>query len=236
MSVALCLKFQSNWNLFNACYQSCLSISLSYLPHQYTGLHNSAVKQQMPFHTMLLLYWFWLTKICICRKPDPTRDETRRVIYKLHSQWHSYFWFSILPVLYTQDTFVPFSNFEVGHFVCHFLFLSFAVAMKVIQFIQLRCHISFLLFTRLTTYFLSIRGRMLNSCKRRLFHLHTQHTTHCLFERRTPVGSSEAVVCGFCLSISLYKLCCNFTMGKSDEYTKHHLSLLIQEFIRHYPS
>ena len=94
-------------------------------------------------------------------------------------------------------------NFEVGHFARHFLFLSFCVAMKGIQFIQLRCHISFLSFTRLTTYFLSSRIRLLNSRKCRLFRLHIQHTTRCLFERRTPVCSSEAAVCGFCLSISL---------------------------------
>ena len=33
--------------------------------------------------------------------------------------------FSILPVLHTQDTFVLILNFEVGHFACHFLLLSF---------------------------------------------------------------------------------------------------------------
>ena len=33
-------------------------------------------KQQIPLPTMLLLYWFWLTEICICCKPRPTRDET----------------------------------------------------------------------------------------------------------------------------------------------------------------
>ena len=33
------------------------------------------------------------------------------------------FVFSILLILYKQDTFAPFSNFEVGHFACHF-FLS----------------------------------------------------------------------------------------------------------------
>ena len=33
--------------------------------------------------------------------------------------------FSTLPVLHTQDTFAPVLNFEVGHFVRHFLVLSF---------------------------------------------------------------------------------------------------------------
>ena len=44
--------------------------------------------------------------------------------YILHSQRCSYFRFSILPALYTEDTFAPFSNFEAGHFAHHFLFLS----------------------------------------------------------------------------------------------------------------
>ena len=46
----LCLSFSLNWNLLTACHQSCLSLSFfpSYLPHQYTGLHNPTVKQQMP--------------------------------------------------------------------------------------------------------------------------------------------------------------------------------------------
>ena len=30
----------------------------------------------MPLPTILLLYWFWLTEICICCKPYPTRDKT----------------------------------------------------------------------------------------------------------------------------------------------------------------
>ena len=46
----LSLSFSLTWNLFTACHQSCLclSVCLSVLPRQYTGLHNSAVKQQMP--------------------------------------------------------------------------------------------------------------------------------------------------------------------------------------------
>ena len=82
----------------------------------------------------------------------------------------------------------------------------FGVAMKGIHSTQLRCHISFLSFVPLTTRFSSSRGRLLDSRKRRLFCMHTQHATRCLFERRTLVGSSEAAVCGFCLSISLIGL------------------------------
>ena len=94
-------------------------------------------------------------------------------------------------------------NFEVGHFACHFLFLSFSVAMKGIQFTQLRSHISFLSFIHLTTCFLSSCRWLLDSYKCWLFCLHIQHTTHCLFEQQTLFGSSEAAVCRFCLSISL---------------------------------
>ena len=54
-------------------------------------------------------------------------------------------------------------------------------------------------------FFLSSHERLLNSRKYQLFCLHIQHGTGCLFERRTPVGSLEAAVCGFCLSISLHK-------------------------------
>ena len=85
-------------------------------------------------------------------------------------------------------------------------FLPFGVAMKGIHSTQLHCHISFLSFVRLTACFLSSRGRLLDSRKRRLFCLHIQHATRCLFERRTPVSSSEAAVYGFCLSISLLQV------------------------------
>ena len=111
--------------------------------------------------------------------------------------------FSILPALHTKDTFTLVLNFEVSHFICPFLllsfFLPFGVAMKGIQFTQLRCHISFLSFIQLTTCFLSSRGRLLDLRKRRLFCLHIQHSNSCLFERRTLFGSSEAAVCEFCL-------------------------------------
>ena len=113
---------------------------------------------------------------------NPIPPETKYVTYKLHSQRRSCFRFSILLVLYTQDTFTPFPNFEVGHFAHYFLFLSFGVAMKEIQFTQLHCHISFLLFTQLTTCFLSSCRQLLNSCKCWLFHLHIQHDTRCLFK------------------------------------------------------
>ena len=51
-------------------------------------------------------------------------------------------------------------------------------------------------------FFLSRQGQLLYSRKCQLFRLHIQHVTR-LFEQWTPVGSSEAAVCEFCLSISL---------------------------------
>ena len=83
-------------------------------------------------------------------------------------------------------------------------FLPFGDAMKGIHSTQLHCHISFFSFVWLTTCFLSSQGWFLNSHKFWLFCLHIQQTTHCLFEWQTPVRSSEAAVCGFCLSISLH--------------------------------
>ena len=159
----------------------------------------------MPLPTMLLLYWFWLTEICMCHKPRPTRDKMCDLQIAL--QWRSYCRFSIVPVLYTQDTFTPFFNFEVGHFDHHFFFLSFGAAMKGSQFTQLYCNIWLLSFT---TCFLSGRGRLLNSRKCRLFCMHIHHSTRCLFEQWTPVGSSEAAVSGFCFSILLRYSCKNW--------------------------
>ena len=86
--------------------------------------------------------------------------------------------------------------------VTYCFFLSYGVAMKGIQFTQLRCHISFLSFIWLTTCFLSSRGQLLDSRKHRLFHLYIQHATHCHSEQQISVGSSETAVCGFWVSIS----------------------------------
>ena len=149
----------------------------------------------MPFSTMLLLYPFWLTEICICHKPHPTRDEMRDLQIALPMTL-------MLPFFYTSRT-LHVSHihaiFELwGRPFCLSLLVSFGVAMKGIQFTQLRWHISFLSFTRFTTCFLSSRGRLLNSHKHQRFHLHIQHATN-LFEWWTLVGSLEAVVCGFCL-------------------------------------
>ena len=118
--------------------------------------------------------------------------------------------FSILPALHKQDTFVLALNFEVGHFTPHVLLLSFFLwccyernsfhTASLSHFISLVCPAHYL-------FFLSSQGWLLDSHKRWLFCLHIQHTTHCLFEQRALVSSLEAAVCGFCLSISQQSLC-----------------------------
>ena len=142
---------------------------------------------------MLLLYQFWLTEICLCRKPRPIRDEMSDLQIALPMTL-------MLPFFYTSGNLnarhLHHNQTEMGHFAHHFLFLSFGVAMKGIQFIQLHCRILFLSFTRFTTCFLSSCGRWLNSCKCWLFCLHIQHATR-LFEWWTPVGSLESVGSAF---------------------------------------
>ena len=148
---------------------------------------------------LLLLYQFWLTETYIYCKPRSTRDEMCDLQIALPRML-------MLPFFYISST--PHvrhicTSFELwGRPFCSSL--SFGVTIKGIQFTQLCCHISFLSFLWLTTCFLSSRGWLLDSHKHWLFCLHIQPATHCLFEQRTSVGSSEAAVCGFCLSISLH--------------------------------
>ena len=146
-----------------------LSFFLSYLLCQYPGFHNPTEKQQMLI--LLLLYQFWLAEICICHKPHPTRDETRDVQIALPRMLTLPFFF------YTSGT--PHARHIHTHFeLWHRPFHS----------------------SLLTSFFLLVllwKRWLLDSCKRRLFHRHIEHATHCLFERRTLVGSSEAAVCEF---------------------------------------
>ena len=60
---------------------------------------------------------------------------------------------------------------------------------------------------RLTIYSLSSQGRLLDSHKCRLFCLHIQHSTCCLFERRTTVSYSD----GSSLQVPPF----NFTLERS---------------------
>ena len=150
---------------------------------------------------LLLLYWFWLTEICICHKLCPTRDETHD-LQTAHPMTLMLPFFCTSSTLHTKHIRPIFELWGRPFCSSLLVFFSFGGAMKGIPFTQLCCHISFLLFTWLITcFFLSSRG-----CKCRLFCLHIEHATRCLFEWRTPVGSSEASVCGFCLTISQQNL------------------------------
>ena len=100
----------------------------------------SKVTNKMPLLTMLLLYRFLADRnLHMRRDVGPTNCTPNDPHASV------FFFFFVFPLLYMQDTFVPFLNFKVGHFACHFLFLSFGIAMKGIQFTQLPCHISSLL-------------------------------------------------------------------------------------------
>ena len=120
----------ATWNLLTDCNQS----HLPHLPRQYTGSLSPILKQQNATTTtmlrVLLLYQFWLAEIWICHKPCPTRDETRDPQIALLRTLMLPF-FSILPALHTQDTFMLVLNFEVGHFTHHFLLLSFFLLVSL---------------------------------------------------------------------------------------------------------
>ena len=146
---------------------------------------------------MLLLYQFYLTKICVCHKPCPTRDETHDLQIVLPTTLMLLFFYTS-STLQARHIRIIFKLW--GRSFCLSLLVSFYVAMKGIQFTQLRCHISFFSFIQFTTCFLSSWGWLLDSRRHRLFYLHIQNATHCLFEQWTSVDSSEAEVC---LSISL---------------------------------
>ena len=150
------------WNLLTARHRTCFSLSLT------RRLFTTSPASVSFLSLLLATSIHWFARFCseVTNNAPPHNAsfisvlgwpkfayETRRGAYKLHSQRRSRFHFSILPVLYTQDTFMPFLNFKVGHFSCHFLFLSLGVAIKGIQFTLLHCHISFLLFTWFTTCF-----------------------------------------------------------------------------------
>ena len=125
----------------------------------------------------------WKLIECItCHKLHPTRDKSHDLQIALPNILMLLFFFSILPVLHTQDTFTLVLNFEVGHFAHHFLLLSFFWCYFERNSIHTASLSHFISFVRLTTCFLSSQGRLLNSGKHRLFRLHIQHTTHYLFE------------------------------------------------------
>ena len=128
----------------------------------------------LPHDAFIPYIYIWLTRICICCKPHPTRDETRDLQIVLPTTltllfFHTY---GALHVRHIHAIFKLWGRPFCSSLLC--LFLSFFVAMKGIQFTKLHCHISFFSFTRFTTCFLSSCGWLLNSCKCRLFCLHIQ--------------------------------------------------------------
>ena len=123
----------------------------------------------------------------------------RRGAYKLHSQQRSRFrFFSVLPVLYTQDTFAPFFELQ-GRQFCSSLLVSFFRCCNERNSIHTASLSHFISrpFGSSPVLFLSSCVRLLNSRKR-------QHATRGLFERWIPVGSSEIAMCEFCLLVSLH--------------------------------
>ena len=154
---------------------------------------------------LLLLYQFWQPKISIHHKPHPTR-------YNMHDLEIALPKTLMFPFSFSSST--PYARhicpcfelwgrpFHLSLFASFFppSFLPSGLTMKGTHSTQLRCHILFLSFFQLTTCFFIQLGRLLDSCKRQLF-LHIQHVTHCLFEWRNPVSSSEAAFCRFCFLI-----------------------------------
>ena len=100
-----------------------LSLLLVALIHWFTQSYCEATNVTTMLR-LLVLYQFWLADICTCHKPCPTRDESHDLQIALSRTLMLPFFF-ILPVLHTQNTFVLVSDFEAGHFACHFLFVSF---------------------------------------------------------------------------------------------------------------
>ena len=119
---------------------------------------------------LLLLYQFWY--LHMLQTPSHLRRDAWHTNCTPKDAHASVF--SIFPVLHTQVTFALVLNFDIGHFARDFLLLSFfllALLWKEFNSQGLRCHISFLSFVRLTACFLSSRGRLLDSRKRRPFRL-----------------------------------------------------------------
>ena len=104
--------------------QPVLSFSPAAYIHWFAQSYCAATDATTTMLRLLLLYQFWLGEICICHKTRPTRDKMHDLQIALPRTLMLPF-FSILPVLHTQDTFALVLNFELGHFTCHFLLLSF---------------------------------------------------------------------------------------------------------------
>ena len=196
---------------------SCLSISLLLGASIHCGSHNPTVKQQMR-QQQYWDYFFYTSSgwpifayITTPVPPETRRDETHDLQIALQIAL-------VLPCFFFYTSGTPhtrhnrarfklwgrlFRSSLLASFFFFFFFFFFLLWKEfnshsfVVTFHSSRS------FVRLTTSFLPSRGRLLYSRRRLLFHLHIQHAICYLFERQTPVGSSEATVSGFCLSISL---------------------------------
>ena len=195
-----------------ACKQSCLS----HLPCQYTGLLSPPVKQQMQQQQQCWDYSFstssgWPKFTYVT---NPVTPETRCMTYILYPQGRSCFCF-FLYFYTTWDWTYTSGTLHAGHFCTHFQLWGRPFHSSLLAFFFLPsswcCYeknsfhtASFSCFISLVCsahhLFLSSRGQLLDSHKHWLFCLYIQQATHCLFEQRTLVSSSETAVCGFYLS------------------------------------
>ena len=140
-----------------------------------------------------------------CHKFRPTRDEMRdQQITPPRTLMLPFFFFFFLYFRHSRSKtrsclfWRPFASF----FFLVLLWKEFILHSFVVTF-----HFSHL--SSSPPVFLSSWGWWLDLHKCRLFCLHIQHTTHCLFEWQTLVSWLEAAVCGFYLSISL-QICCEY--------------------------
>ena len=178
-----------------------LAASIHWFAQSYCDLTNAT---NITMLRLLLLYQFWRAKICICHKPYPTRDETCDLQIALPTMLMLPFFFYTSSTPHTRHSRTGFelwgrpfcSSLLASSFLLVLLWKEFNPHSFIVTF-HFPC-----LFIQLTTCFLSSRGQLLDSWKRQLFCRHIQHATR-LFEWQAPVGSLEAAVCGFCLSISL---------------------------------
>ena len=186
----MAINTRNYWNLLTACYQSCLSVSF-FLSLSLTCHINTLVciillwSNQMPLPTMLLLYWFWLTKICICHKPCPTRVEMRDQQIALPTTLMLLFFYAS-GTLHSRHICAIFELW--GRPFCLSLLVSFFGCCYESNSIHTASLSHFISLVHLAHHLFFIQPWTVAE-----FRLHIQHATHCLFEWRTQVGLSEAV-------------------------------------------
>ena len=190
------------WNLLTAHYQSCHSLSLSLAMSIHWFAQSCCEVTNAPQQCWDYFFYTgsgWL-KFAYVVNSISTRDETRDLQ-------------NALPMTLTLLFFYTSGTLHARHIHTSFELWGRAILLVTSCFfwccyernsIHTASLSHFISLVRLTTCFLSSCGWLLDSRKHWLFHLYIQHATHCLFERRNPVDSSKAAVCGFCFSISLH--------------------------------